>query len=163
MVFTEKKMLIIMGIIALVAIFLFGWYAVIPICGFLFALGGYKQKLWRRLGIALVALGVALLGYPGLIWWRYALVPIVYFGVLSMPYGENHSDLQRMVTGALMGLATIIFTTWWIALINAVIVCLGFQLIWYLSNKKGLTWKIAEGIIGGLLGLTLIIFRRKKK
>jgi len=136
----------------------------LPISGFLFALGGYKQKLWRRLGIALVAL-ISSIMWDKLPFYRYCLVPLVYFGVLSLPYGENHKNWQRWITGGALGFASITFLYPNISLviINTLVTAIGFQIIWWLSNKKGLTWKIAEWLIGILIGFTLIFRPRKKK
>lgn len=159
---SEQQLLSLMGGLVLFSLFL-GKYIIVPLSGFLFALGGYSQKLWRRLGIAMIALISSLL-VDKLSFWRYCLVPFVYFGVLSLPYGENHKNWQRWITGFLFGFASITFLypNIWLSLINGIVTGLGFQLVWYLSNKKGLTWKIAEWIIGVLIGLTLV-FRPKKK
>lgn len=146
---SELEMLIVMGKIVFVSL-----------AGFLFALGGWKQKGWRRIGVPLAIVLMTVFTYQ-LDWWRYIIIALGYHLALRMPYGENHNLLQRIVTSGCYGLMSITFMyPDFVGVgINTIWTILVFQLAWWLSNKKGLTWKKAEWIIGIGIALT-IIWRR---
>lgn len=61
----------------------------------LWALGGYKWRYWRRIGVPLV---LTLLCLPLLKWWSFLFFGLLY-GTTTLPYGDEKSDLPRWLCG----------------------------------------------------------------
>lgn len=61
----------------------------------LWALGGWEWKYWRKTGVPLV---LAILAWPLIKWWVLLQAGLIY-GSLTLPYGDEKTDLPRWLCG----------------------------------------------------------------
>jgi len=135
--------------------------------GFLFAFGGgapigiIKQpKFFRRYGIPTVITLFSMINYGYRFPETFLITPF-YVAVLSMGYGkeiEGKRWLLLALLGAMYGGAGlpvfVIANKATFCGIAAIICGLTFPLLcWLSSEKRIITWKIAEGITGFMIGL----------
>ncbi len=129
-----------------------------PVFSFLWILGGYKQKNWRRLGvpISLLAFSVCF----GLFSWRVLLSCSLLAIVLRLPFtlfGDDiHSNwlnwLWIWVSGAFLGCPVISLGFDISALLSILVPCIVQGVVGTLSNipktAKFFPWKACEAAIG---------------
>lgn len=126
---------------------------IVPLDSFLWMLGGKYHKGLRRYGVPLVHLTALVLAKAPL---APALIHALLLGAaLSLGYGESKSWWQRsLVALAFFYAFGILGFTWWM-----VIMPVAFMTMFYLSNWKPtariFSWKIVEGLMGALMGVTL--------
>jgi len=101
-------------------------WAIIPA---LWALGGWRWRYWRRAGVPLIFL---LLTFPVIKWWSILMAGLV-FGSLTLPYGDEPTDLPRWLCGLLYAipLGIIVYFThkWLLFALSLVISSIGSHLV----------------------------------
>ena len=136
---------------------------ILPVmCSFLFMLGGFSWKPWRRF-IMPSLLGLACL-INGVIWWRAAILVATLMVGTSLPYGDS---LKKLLTWApLIWLARfLVLSTYtigglaigwepWIIL-TPIIATMMFYISTKMWGEKLVPWKLWEGIQGYLIGFTV--------
>ena len=122
--------------------------------GFLFALGGWKWKGWRRF-IMPVVTGV-LLSLYSVVFWKCILAGVILLGVTHLPYGKNNSFFERFLVGGTYVLPSFVLgLTWW-ALITPIVFEILFELSNWKETEKDFTWKVVEFLIGVCIQATII-------
>lgn len=140
---------------------------VLTVSPLLFMLGGYRNKIWRRVVLSVVMAGSAII-------WGIPIVLAVIFGVLSvgvlsLGYGTDTPWIVpfKMVDGAFKSskiltacalsvptATSIAFTIWQVILPPV------FLILFWLSSmsqfRRDFQWKVVEGAIGFLYGATFI-------
>lgn len=124
-----------------------------PLCWLLFALGGFRQKAWRRFGIPALLGIFCWINHIAL--WKILLVVTISCIVLHLGYGEGKSWLWRAFVGVSYGCIALPlgFSMW------QVILPVMWIILFWLSNtkfaEKIVVWKIVEGFTGLLIGLSV--------
>jgi hypothetical protein len=123
---------------------------------FLFALGGWKNKAWRRYVLPIL-LFILLLEYG--IFWQNALVACVVLSVmLHLPYGERTPYWLKFLVGCSYVIPSYIITGYsiWLAILP-----LTFMGFFILSNWKvtehDVPWKVWETLVGTCMGISLVV------
>ena len=110
-----------------------GWWSILAaaVCSVLWALGGSKNKLWRRCGCAVVVQITAMsLGVPILV---HALMFWAVFGCLSIGYGIPSFMPAPVDSGSWLG-----------------------QRVFKVVHDEIIASVLVRGIIGGLLAICLL-------
>ena len=122
----------------------------LPISSFLFMLGGWKWKGWRRFLLPLIFI-LTCLAFKVEPWraWTLGLFALISF---SLPYGENSTWKMRVFTAITFGLIGIPLGLNWMMILPPVVFLAG----WIASNGKlKVQWKIIEGITGFAIALPI--------
>ena len=125
-----------------------------PLCALLFAIGGTTNKLWRRIGIPVASM--VALWLNGITWWRFLLIPILTWGSLCLPYGDSLDKtfphpinwIMRFGVGCCYVLPLIFIGDSGLMIAYPFL----FIILFWLSRKGWLTWKLCELSFGFLLG-----------
>lgn len=115
----------------------------------LWMLGGWKWKGWRRFVLPLLFVCLCLAYSVSIA--RSVTLGIICLSVTSLPYGENSSWKQRIVTGISFGLIGLPLGIDLTMLAAPIVFITG----WILSNKLKLQWKIVEGAVGFSVALPI--------
>ena len=121
----------------------------LPLSSFLFMLGGYRWKGWRRFVLPLCFSLVCFIYSVTL--WQILLLGLFGYISFSLPYGENSLWIQRVVTAITFGLIGISLGFDWLMVVPPIVFIVG----WILSNMAGLQWKIVEAITGLVIALPI--------
>ena len=114
----------------------------LPLSSFLFMLGGWKWKGWRRFLLPLCWFSACLICDVTLV--KALLVLIIGVLSTSLPYGDNSSWAMRIITAITFGIIGIPLGVTPLMLVPPVVFLLG----WVASNKLKLQWKITEALTG---------------
>lgn len=120
---------------------------------FLFALGGYHEKAWRRFGIPIVACSVLMF----LVTYKFAFAySIAIMIALHQGYGEKTPYWKKFLVFCGYSLpALMLGFTWWAFVTPLILI-----LLFFLSNCKPtanmIFWKLWEFIAGLLTAVCLI-------
>ena len=119
------------------------YIALLPLGSLLWMLGGWKWKGWRRFVLPLLLLGFCLACSVGVV--KAILVSLICAMSTSLPYGENSSWLERVMTSITFGIIGIPLGLTWYMILPPIVFILG----WIASNSRlKVQWKIIEGCVG---------------
>lgn len=121
----------------------------------LFSLGGYRQKWWRRFVLPAVFM-ITLLAFrhPS---WCVLSVGGLACGAFCLGYGEEKSWLARLGVGcAFAAISLPLGLTLWQAIIPMAWLSM-FALSNWKPTARPFTWKIVEGLMGALIGISVAI------
>ena len=121
----------------------------LPVSSFLFMLGGWRWKGWRRFVLPICLLSVCLLYSVPLA--QALAVAILCMIVTSLPYGENSTWTMRIITAISFGMIGLPLGFDFLMIIPPVVFLTG----WLFSNKYGLQHKIVEGLSGIAIALPI--------
>ena len=118
------------------------YIVLLPLSSLLWMLGGWKWKGWRRFVLPLVFLSSCLLAGVSLL--QSLGVLIIALIATALPYGENSTWTQRIITSVSFGMIGIPLGLSLTMVIPPIVFILG----WIASNKMKMQWKIVEGLTG---------------
>lgn len=119
----------------------------------LWMLGGWRWKWMRRFLLPVILGGLSLLAGAEL--WRCALMASLMIGAFCLPYGERTPYWAKCLVGISYIAPTFLlgFNIWQIITPIAFIIMFRLSNIPWWSNQ--FVWKIVEGSIGFLIGITV--------
>ncbi len=130
-------------------------YIVLPaISWVLFALGGFGPKWVRRYVLPAIIGAFCLLQGAG--WVKSIIVTVGYVVAFCLPYGDSMPQYwKKFLIGCTYALPSLIlgFTLW------QILIPINFIALFALSNfkitERFMPWKIWEGCVGGIIGITI--------
>jgi len=135
------------------------------ISGILYRFGGWKQTLWRDIGVPIVALvALWLLDYRSSYWMAHLCFFGLMWGALSTYWDRLFKKDNFFIHGFMIGIALLPFCFFgmslWLLLTRAMVLGLGMGLVNKYVNKWALSHSdiIEEFFRGVIIIATLIIF-----
>ena len=129
-------------------------YCLIGIGSACWAIGGWRPKWVRRYLWPALAGGMA---YMYGVHDARLIFVLLLAGSCTMGYGENHPLWRKIITLLALGACLLPLGQSW-GLLSIPIV---FGVLYLISRKGKLTWKVVESIVGGMQGYWIATFLMK--
>jgi len=133
------------------------WMILIMVTGSgLWALGGWRNKVWRRYAMPIVLYGLLFLFGVG--WLRGLVAMGILCGVTHLGYGDSTPWWGKILVGTSYALPSIVITglTIWTPLVPLVFLTT-FALSRWKPTANDFTWKICEYSVGSVIAISLIV------